>query len=60
MLKRDKEKRNSLSYKIKMFFYRLTFQDVKNSVHSILKIIFEIITTILGFLALFFIPAFFH
>ena len=60
MLKQDKKMRNSWQYKIKMFFYKLTLQDIKNTSNSITHLLFEIITAILGLMVLLFLPAFFH
>ena len=60
MLKQDKKIRNSLVYKIKMFFYRLTFQDVKKGSYSVMSLLFEIITAVLGLIVLLLLPAFFH
>ena len=56
----DKKIRNSLKYKIKMWFYRLTFRDVKKGIKIFYETVFEIIILILSFLLLFIIPAFFH
>ena len=52
--------RNSLEYKIKMWFYRLTFQDVKKWCMIFGEYTLEIIMTCIGLLILLFIPAFFH
>lgn len=60
MLKQDKKIRNSWQYKIKMFFYKLTLQDIKNTSNSITRLLFEIITAILGLMVLLLLPAFFH
>lgn len=60
MLKQDKKIRNSWQYKIKMFFYRLTLQDIKNTSNSIMRLLFEIITAVLGLIVLLLLPAFFH
>lgn len=60
MLKQDKKIRNSWQYKIKMFFYKLTLQDIKNTSNSITRLLFEIITAVLGLIVLLLLPAFFH
>lgn len=52
--------RNTLQYKIKMWFYHLTFRDVEKCSKFIFMILSEIIMTIIGFLILFVLPAFFH
>lgn len=52
----DMKKRRSLKYKIKMWFYRLTFQDFKILFITIGKIII----TFIGFLFLFILPHIFH
>lgn len=55
-----KRGRNSLSYKIKMWYYRLTFQDVKKAFNVFKEFMFGFIIAILGFILLFIFPAFFH
>lgn len=52
--------RNRFSYKVKMFFYRLTFRDIENMLSNVCFIAFEIVTAILGFLFIFIFPALFH
>lgn len=52
--------RNRFSYKVKMFFYRLTFRDIEDMLSNICFIVFEIVTAILGFLFIFIFPALFH
>jgi hypothetical protein len=67
MRARDKKIRNSLKYKFIMWFYYLTFQDIKDiikEIKNIIKIIFykaiEVVAIILSFILLFVIPAFLH
>lgn len=55
-----KRTRKSWSYKIKMWFYRLTFEDVKKTTNIICSFAFEFVITLLGFILLFLIPALFH
>lgn len=55
-----KRTRKSLSYKINMWFYRLTFQDVKKVVNNIALTILEMLMILLGFFIIFLLPALFH
>ena len=55
-----KRTRKSWSYKIKMWFYRLTFEDIKHAVKIVLGIAFEFIIVFLGFVLIFIFPALFH
>ena len=55
-----KYNRRAWSYKIKMWFYRLTFKDLKKFLYVIGSNLLEIIMIILGFVLLFIFPAFFH
>ena len=59
-MKNKREYRKTLQYKIKMWFYRLTFRDIEKWVKMGLVFLFEIIISIFGFLMLFILPAFFH
>lgn len=52
--------RNRISYKVKNFFYRLTFWDIKKVLNNIIFILFEIITVVLGIAFIFIFPALFH
>lgn len=52
--------RNSLGYKIDMWFYNLTTRDKRNDLRVIGNIIIDFITALVGFLILCFLPAFFH
>ena len=52
--------RNTLQYKIKMWFYHLTFRDVEKWGKILFITLSEIIMMIVGFLILFVLPAFFH
>lgn len=60
MRKNDWKIRNSLKYKIEMWFYRLTFRDVKQGIKIIFNFMFEIIIAILGFIFIFVIPTLLH
>lgn len=50
--------RKTLRYKIKMWFYRLTFRDVENTTKKFFLMLFEIVISGLGFLILFLLPVF--
>lgn len=52
--------RNTLSYKIRMWFYRLTLEDVINVIKKIVYYTFNSIMLLLAFLMLFIFPHFFH
>ena len=52
--------RNSLGYKIDMWFYNLTIRDKRNDLRVIGNVIIDFITVLIGFLILCFLPAFFH
>ena len=58
MRAKDFKKRNSFSYKIKMWFYRLTFRDVIFTGKFIILSAINLIMVVLGFLILFFGPSF--
>ena len=58
MRAKDFKKRNSFSYKIKMWFYRLTFRDVIFTGKFIILSVINLIMVVLGFLILFFGPSF--
>lgn len=58
MRAKDYKKRNSFSYKIKMWFYQLTFRDVMSASKSAVISIINFIMVVLGFLILFFGPSF--
>lgn len=60
MRKNDWKIRNSLKYKIKMWFYRLTFRDIAHVMKEIFNFTFEIVIAILGFIFIFIIPALLH
>lgn len=55
-----KRTRKSLSYKINMWFYRLTFQDIKKVFNNITLTILEMLMIMLGFFLIFIFPALFH
>ena len=52
--------RNTLGYKVRMWFYRLTWEDVMRMYINTRNIIIDIVTAIIIFGALIFFPAFFH
>jgi len=58
MRAKDYKKRNSFSYKIKMWFYRLTFRDVMSTSKIIIISVINFIMVVLGFLILFLGPSF--
>ena len=55
-----KRTRNSIWYKIDMWFYRLTFRDVKNACKKVGNIAFEFIIALIGLLMICIFPALFH
>ena len=55
---KDYKKRNSFSYKIKMWFYRLTFRDVVSMSKIAIFSVINFVMLILGFLVLFLGPLF--
>ena len=55
-----KRSRNCLSYKIKMWYYRLTFRDIKHMIKIICSFAFEFVIALLGFILFFIFPALFH
>lgn len=55
-----KRTRKSISYKVNMWIYRLTFQDIKKAMKTVISYLFEIIIAFLGFAIIFIFPALFH
>ena len=55
-----KNVRTTLKYKISMWFYRLTFDDVREFFSIVNTGILELLTIILIFAAIFFLPHLFH
>lgn len=55
-----KRTRYDLSYKIRMWFYRLTKKDIYNFTFSIIDGLGVLFAAITIFIFLFFIPAFFY
>lgn len=55
-----KRNRNSLKYRVRMWFYRLTKDDFYKFVNEIFDGISLIIALIVMFFILFILPAFFH
>jgi hypothetical protein len=55
-----KRNRKSFDYRIKMWFYRLTFKDVKKIIWIALDNISLFIAGLILFFSLFLLPAFFH
>lgn len=60
MYKRDRIERNKISYKIKMWFYKLTWNDIKIGIKNVLPILNDFILVLIGLIILFFFPALFH
>lgn len=56
----DKKVRNSLRYKIKMWFFRITRQDIGKAIKTIIYGLEEFLVLILVFLFIFIVPHFFH
>lgn len=59
-MKKDFRRRQSINYKIKFWFYRLTFRDIKNFITKIFSFSFEFITGAFMLLVLFIIAALFR
>lgn len=59
-MRKDFMRRKSLTYKIKLWFYRITTQDVISGFKSVLCFSIEFIMCLLMFSLLFIIPAFFR
>lgn len=55
-----KRNRKSFDYRIKMWFYRLTFKDITKALFIILSNVGLFITGLVLFLSIFILPAFFH
>jgi hypothetical protein len=60
MREKDFRKRRKIFYKIKIWFYQLTFRDIKKVSKICVNFIFEILTVLLIFLFIFIIPAIFY
>ena len=60
MRAQDKKIRNSLRYKIKMWFFRLEFWEVVCFFTSIGLFLLEVIMSGIGFFLLFIVPNLFH
>lgn len=60
IMKKDFRRRQSINYKIKFWFYRLTFRDIKDFINKIFSFSFEFITGAIMFLILFIIAALFR
>ena len=56
----DYKRRKSFQYKIKMWFYRLTFRDIEKFMQICGKCVIEIVIMILSFVLIFIIPHFFY
>lgn len=56
----DRQIRNSLQYKIKMWFYHLTFRDVGRAAKISFITANEILIFIFGFIIIFVLPHLFH
>ena len=51
--------RNTIQYKIKMWFLHLTFKDIIKWIKTVVNFMLEILIAILGFIVVFILPAFF-
>ena len=60
MYNRNFQKRHSLKYKIKMWFYCATREDYKMMLNKISNFVIEFLIGLIGFLFLFIFPALFH
>jgi len=56
----DKKKRNSLIYKMKLWFLKLTFRDIVLYTKYAFLILFEFIIVGIGFIIILILPHFFH
>lgn len=52
--------RNTIGYKVRMWFYRLTWKDIVEMYTNTRNITIDIVTVIIILGALIFFPAFFH
>ena len=55
-----KRNRNAISYRVRMWFYRLTKEDFYNFIKEIVNGVSLIIALIIIFFMLFILPAFFY
>lgn len=55
-----KRSRNCLSYKIRMWYYRLTFKEIKKVLKMVFSFVLKFVITLIGFALLFIFPALFH
>lgn len=60
MMYKNMKKRQSIIYKMKFWFYRLTFRDVNIGVKMILNYVIEFVMCALIFGLIFLVPAFFY
>lgn len=52
--------RGTIGYKVRMWYYRITKKDVKNTIYWIGENIILFIALIVIFMMIFFVPAIFH
>lgn len=55
-----RNERNTLGYKVRMWFYRLTLEDIIKFLYIVKNIVAEVIFAVILFGALLFLPHFFH
>lgn len=60
MMRKDMKRRKSLNYKIKFWFYRLTFRDISTGIKTVLSWMIEFVMCAIVFGLIFLVPAFFH
>lgn len=60
MYNRDKIARDKLGYKIQIWFYNLTKEDIKFFFKRVLTILNDFLIVIFGIIILLFLPAFLH
>lgn len=56
----DKKKRNSLIYKMKLWFLKVTFRDIVFYTKYIFLILFDFVIVGIGFVIMFILPHLFH
>ena len=56
----DKHKRNSLIYKMKLWFLRMTFRDIVSYMKNISLTLLDFVMIGIGFLIIFILPHLFH
>ena len=56
----DKKRRNSLIYKMKLWFLKVTFRDIASYTKYIFLILFDFVIVGIGFIIMFILPHLFH